>query len=128
LESGQVPAGGEAAGERRPAPSLDEVTSVSGVPLFYDRAGQPMTLREYAEKFSDLGYRILAQDTAGGVEVITAWLGIDQGSGLGEEPLLMFGTLVKDPGDPDGRSEYFSASESEARATHARVRAGLADT
>lgn len=123
---------GPVSGER-----LDEVwTTSEGEALFRDRQGQPMTLRQFNEAASDLDYRLVARTRiegdcaniwghgpAGDCEVITSWLGTDQGFGF--EPALIFGTIVRHGGQFDERSERFSPSEEHALATHARMAAKL---
>ena len=96
-------------------------------PMFYDRAGVPIDLGTFQEHFADDNYRFLRRETVarpGGVghlEVVTAWLGLDQTLGDAERPLI-FGTVALDlEGDsaPWEEREFWAATEAEALAQHA---------
>ena len=110
-----------------PDPRLDEVPAVDGEPLFRDRDGHPLTVRRYAKLSSDLDYKIVARTVVGDREVVTAWLGSDQGPFSDDTRPLIFGTIdqVADRAtetaadvDETVHGEEFSATESEARAVH----------
>ena len=52
--------------------------------MFYDRAGRSTTLRDYVAMISEPACKIVASDTMpGGLRVITAWLGSDNGPARG---------------------------------------------
>jgi hypothetical protein len=111
--------------------------------MFFDRSGAPLTLRELIRLFSDPEYRFLARDvvpTPGGreIEVVTAWLGIDQragigdtdaeGEGEGEDQPVIFGTVARDPTWTGGLIEgleWWARTESEALINHRRLLARL---
>jgi hypothetical protein len=103
--------------------------------MFFDRSGAPVTLPELIRLFSDPEYRFLARDMlatpdSGGIEVVTAWLGIDQRAGIdGSDEQdrgrpIIFGTVARDPtranGLIEGR-EWWARTEAEALANHARL-------
>lgn len=96
--------------------------------LYYDRAGEPITLQRWAElRQSDPAYCVVAQTAvAEGVRVSTIWLGIDHSFGLGEG-LLIFETMVF--GGPLDHEQWRYATEAQAWEGHAvmvgRVRAAL---
>jgi hypothetical protein len=85
----------------------------------YDRQVRRINYTEYRRLHADPLYRFLARDLVNGGEVVTAWLGLDQGDGdepwiFGTVTLSADGTLLDD-------EEIFSATEDLARATHAEV-------
>lgn len=96
-------------------------------PTFYDRAGMPIDLGTFREHFADENYRFLRRETVarpGGVghlEVVTAWLGLDQSLGDADRPLI-FGTvaldLERDSALWDG-GEQWAATEADALTQHA---------
>ena len=72
-----------------------------GRPLYYDRQGQPMTMRQWAEKFEDENYTHIARDVIGPDEpldpaplitVSTFWRGVNH-SWRHDEPLI-YETLI----------------------------------
>jgi hypothetical protein len=93
-------------------------------PLFWDKDRGPLELDDYVRLHSDTEYRFIAQDNAGRARVVTAWLGTDQGRGLGDVPLI-FGTAALVGPDDDLKVvddlEWFAATEHEARENHARM-------
>lgn len=60
---------------------------------FYNHDGQPIPFEEWAVLFEQFNYRLLQQTTVGAYRVSTVWVGIDQGFGLTESPLI-FETMV----------------------------------
>lgn len=86
--------------------------------MYYDRNGQPMTLRAWSTGLSLLDYRILATTMVGKIEVITAWTGLDIDCNLCEVPHI-FGTIEH---HPNGAyvDEELSKTEAEALDTHNR--------
>lgn len=87
----------------------------------YDREGRRIDYTEYRRLRGDPDYRFLARDRVSGGEVVTAWLGLDQGDA--EEPWI-FGTVtLAADGTLLDNEEVFSSTEDAARATHAEVRA-----
>ena len=81
--------------------------------LWFDRAGQPITLAEADRLLSDADYRRVARTAVGDDEVSTVWLGVDHSFGLGGPPIL-FETMVFPACDVCERY----ATEDEARAGH----------
>lgn len=59
---------------------------------YYDKDGKPMELMEWAKKFKDLKYRIIAQDKVNGYRISTVWMGLDHQFGNG--PPLIFETMA----------------------------------
>jgi hypothetical protein len=124
------------AGADRPTDAdLDALT----VGMFFDRDGVPVSLRETVRLFGNPAYRFLARDqvTIPGdtvLEVLTAWLGIDQRAGTeddagsmtaasGSGPVL-FGTVALDLTGGGLRikgREWFARTEAEALTNHARL-------
>lgn len=92
--------------------------------LYFDRDGEPVSLERYLELHRDAGYRFLERTDVGRLEVVTAWLGLDQGFGDGPDPLI-FGTVALDREAGDGTlwedREVFSATEAQAREAHGRL-------
>lgn len=73
------------------------------MPDFYDKAGKPITLNEWAELSSNEEYRRVALSRGNGLAISTVWLGLNHDwSGLG--PPLIFETMVfaDDGGEHDG--------------------------
>lgn len=104
---------------------IDEVVEVEEGSLFWDREGKPLGIGEFGKLKGDKEYAILARSAAGDTEVITAWLGTDQGNHWIdplEEPLI-FGTIELRGGEYF--NEEFSASEEEAMRRHEARVAGL---
>ena len=86
--------------------------------LFYNRAGQPITMREWGEHFRQPLYKIVRQtQLRNGRLVSTVWLGADHRIGPG--PPLIFETMVfalpSISGDLD---QLRYATETEALAGH----------
>lgn len=85
---------------------------------FFDRSGRRVALERWMELRADPAYRFLRRTAvADGVEVITAWLGTDQGDGLGGEPLT-FGTVTYRAATGRFTGERFAATEDQALADH----------
>ncbi len=61
--------------------------------IYYDRAGRPIPMLEWAKLFGDDAYKRVALTHVGDVSVSTVWLGLDHGFGLGGVPLI-FETMV----------------------------------
>lgn len=87
--------------------------------MFFDRTGASIPLESWLAHRKDLDYRFIARTTVGEQEVITAWLGTDQGAGYPGEPALIFGTIVRHAdGSFDDYRERFAATEAEAIEDH----------
>lgn len=68
-----------------------------GRPMFYDRAGKPLTTLEWAEVFErrfeeDREYHLVGSTHVGDVWISTIWDGIDHN--LGEGPPAFFETVI----------------------------------
>jgi hypothetical protein len=92
---------------------------------YYDKAGRPITLDEWATLREDGEYFRVAETTvADRWWVSTVWLGIDHGFGLGEP--VIFETMVFDRA-ADGADRYFDlemerySTEVDARLGHERM-------
>jgi hypothetical protein len=81
----------------------------------YDRAGEPIELEVWAERFGDEDYKRVARDEIGDVLISTVWLGLDHNWGDG--PPLIFESMVFG-GDLDQEQIRYS-TESAALAGHA---------
>lgn len=89
--------------------------------LWYNRAGQAIGVAEMVRLCRDDGYRVVARDFVGRVEVCTVWLGFDH-SFRGRVPIL-FETMVF-----GGRMDQYHrryGTEEEAAAGHAKVLAAV---
>ena len=53
-----------------------------------------MEMLEWARKFEDYDYKVLARDQVGELTVMTVWSGLDWNSGLDDEAPLIFSTGV----------------------------------
>ena len=89
---------------------------------FYDRAGTRVDYATWRRLRDDPGYRFVVRDRVGDLEVVTAWLGRDQGPFADTEVPQIFGTVTR---AADGalldEEELFAGTETEARANHAAV-------
>lgn len=87
---------------------------------YYDRQQNPITTDQYLHLFERRDYRVVVQDRMGDIDVITSWLGMDQGGGFPGEPPLIFGTILYDCVSKEYHSEEFSATETDALELHRR--------
>ena len=97
-----------------------------GRPLYYDRHGQPMTMRQWAEKFEDENYTHIARDVIGPDEpldpaplitVSTFWRGVNHD--LRHDEPLIYETLIIGGGYDATGMRY--ATEKQAREGHRRA-------
>lgn len=110
--------------------------------LYFDRRGQPITLRQWSKRFEDAAYKIVDRtEFPDGRMVSTVWLGIDHGW-FSDGPPIIFETMVFGPEPstkvtfPSGETANFYpdehceryATEEEARAGHERICAALRQT
>lgn len=98
-----------------PVDRVDSVQYFDGRPVYLDRSGQPMTLRQWAEAYEDKEGRLVARTTVGEAEIITMWLGLDADPIDNPVPLI-FGSIVR-LGNAWGE-EIESATEQEAMEAH----------
>jgi hypothetical protein len=95
-------------------------------PRYYDRAGNPLELMEWARMFEDGGedYRRVAYDLIvygeGHAEISTVWLGLDHNFSMYGPPLI-FETMVFGGPDEDEMEQHRYSTEEEARIGHAGV-------
>lgn len=117
----------------------DTVDSLMGRPMYFDKTGNPITMRQWGElrelgldpdgKYGEGSYQRVAQDTVGKAWVSTVWLGIDHGMHFGDEPYrpVIFETMVFGGKYDDSQMRY--CTEWEAIKGHAEavedLRAGL---
>lgn len=76
-----------------PQPLLDSQDGSQGF-AFYDRDGQPISMRQWMMLWSNLDERIVAADEIGPYIVSTVWLGIDHGSRRAGATPLIFETMI----------------------------------
>ena len=97
-----------------------------GRPVYYDRHGEPMTLRQWARQLEDEAYRHIARDVIGPEEpldpaplitVSTVWVGLNS-DWRSDEPLTYQTIVVGGGYDASG---MWYATEDEAREGHRRV-------
>lgn len=110
-----------------PDDTWDSVMRPHGRPMYYNRAGQPCTMREWTEIFEDPRRRFVGQDYVLGAWVATIYDGLNQDI-LEDGPPTMFETTVfrKDadralPAYLDGYQIRY-ASEREALEGHWEIR------
>ena len=92
--------------------------------VWFDRAGQPITLAEAERLLADPDYRVVGKTQVGDDEVSTVWLGCNH-NWFGTGPPIIFETLVF----PDCELMERYTTEDDARTGHdlmvARLRAGI---
>lgn len=94
--------------------------------MFWDRSGNPISVRRAIELRADDTYRYLARESAGDWEVITAWLGTDQGGGdIDDAEPLIFGTVARRSHGTHTKYwrdlEWLAATEDEALTNHVEM-------
>lgn len=105
---------------------LSEETGADGLPLweqpalFYDKAGEPLTIQEADFLLGDLDYKRVARDEIGPYVVSTIWLGVDHGWNT-EMPPVIFETMVFGPEDAGEIDVTRYRTEAEAQAGHEEV-------
>lgn len=90
--------------------------------VYYDRKGQPISLRRWGELHSDYDYKVLAKDIVGISEVSTVWLGIDHGWEQDSPPIIFETMIFVGPHDEEC---WRYPTEVEALAGHEMVKAML---
>ena len=97
-----------------------------GRPIYYDRQGKPMTMKQWAQRFEDEDYRHIARDVIGPDEpldpaplitVSTFWLGLNH-DWRSDEPLIYETIIIGGEHDATGM-RY--ATEKQAREGHRRA-------
>ena len=104
----------------------DDVFTIRGRPVFYDREGRPISASRFVELRRDLLYRLVARDKVGKYVVATVWLGIDHSDDL-DAPPVIFGTVLRDLsiGGLDIEVEWLAATEAQALENQAKLVATL---
>lgn len=87
---------------------------------YYDRAGNPITVEEWAKAFENAGNVLLKTDVDEAT-VSTVWLGVDHSFGSG--PPLLFETMIFD--GPYDHDQWRYPTEAEALAHHDQLVAAL---
>ena len=100
--------------------------------FFWDRQGRPIAdFMDWALKFEDASYRVVAVDTIGGFTVSTVWTGIDAGAVITGRTPMIFETAVFDDASDNVIEGEKSTSEDAALEGHcvyvARTHAGMLD-
>lgn len=86
-------------------------------PRYFDRDGQPISLRQWADRWESTEYRRIAETYIGKTRVSTVWLGLDHGMFTDER--LIFETMVFGPyGD---RGQWRWTTEKKAIVGHKLV-------
>jgi hypothetical protein len=76
-----------------------------GSPMYYDRAGNPITMGRWMDLHCDRAYLVVAKTQVGGMwEVSTVWLGLDHQYLDG--PPLIFETMVFDLAESNSTGGY----------------------
>lgn len=84
--------------------------------LWYDRQGNPISVREAEPLLSDMNYKVVAKHHEGGYEVSTVWLGLNHN--WGDLPLAIFETMIFGPESWDGEYCDRYPTETAALAGH----------
>jgi hypothetical protein len=100
------------------ADDLDVVRYFNGRPVYLDRSGQPMTLRQWGEAYEDAEKRLVARTEVGDAQVITMWMGLDADPISNPIPLI-FGSIIR-RGASWGE-EIETATEAEAMQAHQQL-------
>ena len=79
--------------DRDPWAEMDRLDAERGWPMYFDRQGEPMPMREWVLKMEDTEYRQLAFTRLSGMEVSTVWLGLNH-NWFPTGPPLIFETMV----------------------------------
>lgn len=106
-------------GEEDPIEALSHLGERMGM-RYYDRQGQPITMRQWVESFEDFESKRVALTFVGDVRISTVWLGLDHNFanayGPVVSPPLIFETMVF--GGPMDQEPYRWATEQEAIEGH----------
>lgn len=89
--------------------------------MYYDRAGEPITLRQWVTGVEDAEYRWVKRTRVGNASVVTAWNGVNGELWPGTPPEI-FGTIeIRGEGDDVSyHDEETDCTEADALATHER--------
>lgn len=90
---------------------------------YFDRNGEPMAMQEWAVRFGDHDYKVVAQHWVRGWMVSTVWLGLNHNWNPGGVPLI-FETMIFPPGDEAGEESVWSEQYCERYPTEAAANAG----
>ena len=84
---------------------------------YFDKDGTPMTLMEWAAKFEDFDYKVVASDNGKIYQVSTIWLGINHNF-ADDGPPLIFESMVFPLDSYEDQDCRRYATEAEALAGH----------
>jgi len=100
---------------------LDVVLDVNGRGRYFDADGVAISMGAWARLTQDESYKVLARERVGDFEIITAWLGSDQGDWAG--PPLIFGTTARRLSTNEflEEQEVFAATAAKALTNHATL-------
>ena len=103
-----------------------DTTGEFGMPAYYDRDGNRISLWEKCELASDPEYKILRTTVVVRGKVISAWIGEDRAETLEGEAPSIFGTILQhNDEDFDHSVEEFATSVEECLAYHELLVASL---
>lgn len=87
---------------------------------YFDKNGDPMALMEWASKFEDMDYKVVAFDDGKVYRVSTVWLGLDHNF-AGDGPPLIFESMVFPLSSYEDQACRRYSTEAEALAGHAEL-------
>lgn len=101
-------------------PMWDDVRKVGDTALYFDRQGQPMTLRQWVTGIETDEYRFLKRTRVGESMIVTAWNGVNDG--WPDPEAQIFGTIeIRGQGENvTYHDEETDSTEAAALATHDR--------
>jgi hypothetical protein len=80
---------------------------IGNPPIHFDRQGEPISMRRWAELFEDRGYQVVARTEVGGYFVSTIWLGLDHGFGRWSQPMIFESMVFESELSYGKPSEWF---------------------
>lgn len=95
-----------------------EYNEWNGHAMFYNRAAEPITFRQYGELHKKDDYTIIARTEYNDIAVSTVWQGHDHSLGLSGPPII-FETMIF--GGLRSHEYWRYATEDQAKAGHAEV-------
>ena len=104
---------------------MHSTEDVDGLPAYYDRTGERISMMRAMELRSDIAYKILRTTKVGRRAVITSWLGEVQRNMPNDGAPYIYGTIVQKGKKFDHGVEVFANSEESALSDHERLVARL---